>query len=92
MNKTSDALEMAKRLAEKAATHKPKISEQFKKHFAAVTAHYRCDADEVKLMKQSVMQDIPAAEKSFEAMYEELKDNSATGINERIRKAIDASD
>lgn len=84
----SDALEMAKRLAEKAANHKPAISDRFKKHFAAVTAHYRCDADEVKLMKQSVMKDVPAAEKSFEAMYEELQDNSATGINERIRKGL----
>lgn len=85
----SNALDMAKRLAEKAATHKPAISEQFKKHFAAVTAHYRCDVDEVKLMKQSVMKDIKSAEKSFAAMYAEIDVTSETGINERIRKALD---
>lgn len=84
----SDALEMVKRLREKAKDHKPAISEQFKNHFAVVTAHYRCDADEVKLMKQSVMKDVPAAEKSFAAMYEETRTVGAEGINERIRKDI----
>lgn len=87
----TDALELAKRLAEKAATHKPKISDRFKKHFAAVTAHYRCDADEVKVMKQLVMKDVPGAETSFAAMYEEIKEPESTGINERIRRAIDES-
>ena len=82
----SNAVEMMKRLAEKAATHKPKVSEQFKKHFAAVTAHYRCDADEVKLMKQSAMKDMPATEQSFAAMYSEIQTSTETGINERIRR------
>lgn len=70
----SDALEMAKKLAEKAKA-KPlfTVSPEFKKHFNAVAAHYRCDAEEVKEMKECVRKDYENAKISFSEMYKEIQ-------------------
>lgn len=86
-----DALELAKKLAEKAKEKQEQISvsKEFAHKFKAVAIHYRCDPEEIEEMKRIARSDIGAAEESISAMYAEINPVSQDNeINERIREGV----
>lgn len=73
---SNNALELAKALAEKARhkEHTIKVSKKFIGDFNKVAAHYRCDLEEVKIMKECAKADIETAKICFDSLAKEIEE------------------
>jgi len=67
------AVQLMADLAERAKSKPLQVSRKFVNDFNLVAAHYRCDPDEIKIMKELVRKNPQDAEMSFTIMAEEVR-------------------
>ncbi len=71
--KDKNAVQLMQELAEKAKSKPLQVSRKFVNDFNAVAAHYRCDPEEIKIMKDLVRKNPKEAEESYSIMAEEVR-------------------
>lgn len=68
------ATDLAQDLALRAASKPLQVSRKFINDFACVAAHYRCDQDEIVIMKDLVREHPEDAKVSYTIMAEECRE------------------